>query len=151
MFISGLSAENRTRESYLKEACAASNDLKKAEENVTLSCEEYVSALAAFLLPAVSLNVPNSPYSVYNDPRLNFGNGYASAGATASLNRGHAAGLFRRGGRQPYRNGRHTIPGFQGRYGHDDASVVDAFCRHCGGGADRISGLALSRLSGLQA
>lgn len=82
----GLGAENWTLERYVGEARASSSDLKKAAESVELSSAEYVSALASFYLPTVYLNASNSPYSVYNSPRLELEKADTSAGVTASLN-----------------------------------------------------------------
>lgn len=82
----GLHAETWTLERYVREARASSSDLKKAAESVELSSAEYVSALASFYLPTVYLSASNSPYSVYNSPRLELEKANTSAGVTASLN-----------------------------------------------------------------
>lgn len=86
VLLGDLGAETWTLENYLKEVYAASNDLKKAEEDVTIYRKEYFSSLASFYLPAITVNVSNKPYSVYNDPKLEFRKDNTSAGISAGLN-----------------------------------------------------------------
>ena len=79
-------ADSWTLDRYLKDVFSASQDLQKAEENVDIYRNEYVSSLAAFYLPAVTLSASNKPYSVYNDPKVKFRKDLTTAGVSASYN-----------------------------------------------------------------
>lgn len=75
-----------TLDSYLKEVYSVSHDLKTAQEGVELSRSSYLSELVSFYMPAVTLNVSNTPYSSANSPRLSFNRNKTTAGVSASLN-----------------------------------------------------------------
>ena len=79
-------AASWTLDGYLKEVYAVSHDLKTAQESVELSRSSYISELIAFYLPAVTLSASNTPYSVFNSPRLQFRRDKTFAGVSASLN-----------------------------------------------------------------
>jgi len=86
VFASPAFADSWTLDGYLEQVRASSYDLKKAEEGAGLAGREYVSSLAAFWLPEITLRAANAPYSVYNSPRLTLEKDNTSAAVTASLN-----------------------------------------------------------------
>ena len=79
-------AETWTLPGYLGAVFKASDDIKVAEEDVDLAKNNYISSLAGFYLPNVTLSAYNSPYSVYNVPKWQMKNANTSAGASANLN-----------------------------------------------------------------
>jgi outer membrane protein len=80
------SAAAWTMASYKAEVLAVSYDVKKAAEDADIESGRYFSELAAFYLPAVTLNASDDPYSVYNNPHLRLRRTDVSAGVTASMN-----------------------------------------------------------------
>ena len=83
-FFASARAEVWTLSVYLSEVFKVSDDLKIAEEEVELAKNSYISSLADFYLPNVTLSASNSPYSVFNEPKWRLGG--TSAGASANLN-----------------------------------------------------------------
>ncbi|MCM2266806.1 MAG: TolC family protein [Elusimicrobiales bacterium] len=81
-----LAAAAWTLDSYKAEVLRGSHDVKRAAEDAGTARGRYVSDLAAFWLPAVTVGASASPYSAYNSPRLRFYSSDITAGVTARLN-----------------------------------------------------------------
>ena len=79
-------ADSWTLEKYKSEVFKASHDIKKADEDFEIYKKKYISNMAAFYLPTVTLSASDSPYSVYNDPRWRFNKGDVTAGAAVNWN-----------------------------------------------------------------
>ncbi len=88
-FAPAAGAASWTLDSYMKEVFSVSHELKSAEEALELSRSSYLSELASFYLPSVSLSASETPYSSSNSPRLYLSRGRASAGISGSLNLFH--------------------------------------------------------------
>ena len=86
VFCAPVRADSWTLDRYLREVFSASQDLQKAGENAGIYRNEYVSSMAAFYLPAVTLSASNKPYSVYNNPKIEFRKDRTIAGVGASYN-----------------------------------------------------------------
>lgn len=79
-------ADAWTLEKYKSEVFKASHDIKKADEDSEIYKKKYISDLAAFYLPTLTLSASDNPYSVYNNPKWRLNKGDVTAGAAASLN-----------------------------------------------------------------
>ncbi len=79
-------AASWTADSYMAEVLRVSHDVRKASEDADIARGRYVSDLAAFWLPAVTVGAAATPYSAYNSPRLRYRSADVTAGVTATLN-----------------------------------------------------------------
>ncbi|MCG2725154.1 MAG: TolC family protein [Elusimicrobia bacterium] len=71
---------------YMGAALERSHELKKSGESVELAKNSYIKALSDAFIPAITFSAINSPYSAYNNPKLDLNKNNTTVNTGLSLN-----------------------------------------------------------------